>query len=65
MIKVTHLTQSDYDGGAARAAFRILNSLNEDKSLDCILRVNKKITNNKKLLNQVFKGNFLITLIAT
>ena len=58
MIKVTHLTQSDYDGGAARAAFRILNSLNEDKSLDCILRVNKKITNNKKVIESSFQRQF-------
>ena len=58
MIKIIHLSQSDYDGGAARAAYRIINSLNENSDIECILRVNRKITNNKKVIESSFKRRF-------
>ena len=51
MIKIIHISESDYEGGAAKAAFRILDSLNKDQDLECVMRVNKKFTNNKKIFS--------------
>ena len=59
MIKIIHVSESDYEGGAAKAALRILNSLNEDQDLDCLMRVNKKVTNNKRIFSSNKLNSFL------
>lgn len=44
MLNIFHLSESDYEGGAARAAFRINAAINNYSDINSILRVNKKLT---------------------
>lgn len=53
MIKVLHLSTSDYEGGAARAAYRLNEALNKNSNnqIKSILRVNKSIILNKNVIS--------------
>ena len=43
MLKIFHLSESDFEGGAARAAFRINAAINNYSDINSIIRVNKKL----------------------
>tara|TARA_X000000950_G_scaffold288513_1_gene405670 strand:- start:1700 stop:2947 length:1248 start_codon:yes stop_codon:yes gene_type:complete len=58
MLKIIHLSESDNEGGAARAAFRINNALNNSSNIRSILRVNKKSTENNSV-----KGSKKISIL--
>lgn len=59
MLKIFHLSESDNEGGAAKAAFRINNAINNYSDYKSILRVNKKSTKN----NSVKSSNQISRLI--
>ena len=44
MLNILHISESDSEGGAARASFRINKALNKDSDLRSILRVNTKLS---------------------
>ncbi len=60
MIKVIHLSTTDYEGGAARAAYRINEALNNasNNEIKSILRVSKRITSNKTVISHNSKNIF-------
>ena len=53
MIKVLHLSSSDYEGGAARATYRLNEALNKNSNnqIKSIMRVNKSIMFNKNVIS--------------
>ena len=61
MIKVLHLSTSDYEGGAARAAYRLNEALNKNSNneIKSILRVNKSIISNKNVISHDSKNRLL------
>jgi len=60
MLNIIHLSESDFEGGAARAAFRINAAINNYSDINSILRVNKKSTKT----NSVKGSNKILRLIS-